>query len=113
MGLGDTVESILEATGIAQVVKAIAPDCGCEERKAALNRAVPYFSPFSAEQKQVWLDIIKPQWEAGNISVDAQKHITDMYQSVFRMRRKISRCSGCAKSMLVRLEQAYEASCEY
>ena len=39
LGLGDVVEKITEATGIKKVVKAIfGDDCGCEERKEALNK---------------------------------------------------------------------------
>ena len=42
-GLGDTIEQITEATGIKKVVKAIAgEDCGCDERRDALNKLFPY-----------------------------------------------------------------------
>ena len=37
-GLGDTVENILETTGIAKVAKFImGEDCGCDKRKEKLN----------------------------------------------------------------------------
>lgn len=46
MGLGDTVARITEATGIAQVARRITRatghDCGCQKRREALNRVVPY-----------------------------------------------------------------------
>ena len=42
-GLGDTVEKITEATGVKKVVKALfGEDCGCDERKAKLNKIVQY-----------------------------------------------------------------------
>ena len=42
-GLGDTIEQFTEATGIKKVVKAIAgEDCGCDERRDALNKLFPY-----------------------------------------------------------------------
>ena len=45
-GLGDTIEKITTATGIKKVVdtvaKATGKDCGCKERRDALNRAFPY-----------------------------------------------------------------------
>jgi hypothetical protein len=46
-GLGDTVDKITTATGIKSVVKAVTKavgkkDCGCDERKDALNRIFPY-----------------------------------------------------------------------
>jgi hypothetical protein len=42
-GLGDTIHAIASATGIANAVERIAGlDCGCAERRAALNAAVPF-----------------------------------------------------------------------
>ena len=42
-GLGDTIEKITEATGIKKMVKWLAgEDCGCEERKEALNKVWRY-----------------------------------------------------------------------
>ena len=45
-GLGDSIEKITKATGIKKVVdtvsKVIKKDCGCAERKDALNRFFPY-----------------------------------------------------------------------
>ena len=42
-GLGDTVEKITEATGIKKAVHSLfGDDCGCDERKAKLNKLLPY-----------------------------------------------------------------------
>lgn len=42
-GLGDIVHSITTATGIAPAVHAIlGSDCGCAERRAAMNAAMPF-----------------------------------------------------------------------
>ena len=41
-GFGDTVDKFTSATGIKGVIKAIAPNCGCEKRKEWLNKAIPY-----------------------------------------------------------------------
>ena len=42
-GLGDTVEKFTEATGIKKIVKAVAGEsCGCDERKATLNKLFSY-----------------------------------------------------------------------
>jgi len=42
-GLGDVVAKVAQATGVAAVVKAVAGEgCGCSQRRAALNRAVPF-----------------------------------------------------------------------
>ncbi len=45
-GLGDTVEKVLEVTGIAKVAKwLLGEDCGCDARKAKLNELFPYRQP--------------------------------------------------------------------
>ena len=45
-GLGDSVEKFTKATGIKsavnKVAKAIGKDCGCNERRDALNRVFPF-----------------------------------------------------------------------
>ena len=41
-GFGDTIDKFTTATGIKAIVKAVAPDCGCEERKEWLNEKFPY-----------------------------------------------------------------------
>jgi hypothetical protein len=40
-GLGDIVHTVAQVTGVAAVVKAVAPDCGCEQRRQALNQSFP------------------------------------------------------------------------
>ena len=42
-GLGDTIEKIIQATGLTVLTKAVGKkDCGCKKRKDALNKAFPY-----------------------------------------------------------------------
>lgn len=45
-GLGDSIEKFTKATGIKSVVnkvsKAVGKDCGCDNRRDALNRIAPY-----------------------------------------------------------------------
>ena len=45
-GLGDSIEKFTKATGIKKVVdtvaKATGKDCGCNKRKASLNKLFPY-----------------------------------------------------------------------
>lgn len=40
-GLGDIVATVTKATGIERVFHAVAPNCGCLKRRAALNAAFP------------------------------------------------------------------------
>ena len=44
-GLGDVVHSVARATGVAAVVHAVAPDCGCAERRKSLNERFPAQAP--------------------------------------------------------------------
>tara|TARA_R110001632_G_scaffold32749_2_gene84465 strand:+ start:295 stop:546 length:252 start_codon:yes stop_codon:yes gene_type:complete len=48
-GLGDAVEAVAKVTGIAAATKAVeavtGKPCGCQGRKAALNKAVPFTRP--------------------------------------------------------------------
>ncbi len=42
-GLGDVVAKVAQVTGVAAAVKAFAGEgCGCGQRRAALNRAMPF-----------------------------------------------------------------------
>ncbi|TXH59106.1 MAG: hypothetical protein E6Q97_00595 [Desulfurellales bacterium] len=42
-GLGDTIEAIAEATGVAAAVEAVVGECGgCQQRRDWLNRVFPY-----------------------------------------------------------------------
>ena len=56
-GVGDTLEKVFEATGVADVVKFIAgEDCGCDERKEKLNELFPYKNPECfTEEEYNWI----------------------------------------------------------
>lgn len=41
-GLGDVVATVARVTGVDAAVKAVAPDCGCAQRRAALNEKIPF-----------------------------------------------------------------------
>jgi len=41
-GMGDVFHVALSAVGIPAVVKAVAGDCNCAERRAAMNQALPF-----------------------------------------------------------------------
>tara|TARA_Y100000310_G_C20130627_1_gene555703 strand:- start:308 stop:475 length:168 start_codon:yes stop_codon:yes gene_type:complete len=46
-GLGDTIEKFTKATGIKSFTgflhsNGLIKDCGCNKRKEALNKAIPY-----------------------------------------------------------------------
>ena len=41
-GAGDVVTQVTRFTGIEKLVKTVVPDCGCPERAAELNEALPF-----------------------------------------------------------------------
>ena len=54
-GRGDTIEKFTKATGIKSVVDRVSQGlnipCGCEARREALNRMVPYNKSFKMKNK--------------------------------------------------------------
>lgn len=55
-GLGDAIEAATKATGIKSVVnkvsRATGVDCGCNKRKEALNKLVPFNQETGADELQ-------------------------------------------------------------
>ena len=41
-GLGDVVEYVATKTGLKRIVSSVVDDCGCQKRKEALNKAIPF-----------------------------------------------------------------------
>ena len=99
-GLGDKIESVLEATGIAKVAKAIlGDDCGCKERKRKFNEA----RVFVAKQQRCFTDEelvsygnfmetrANNKWSA--LEVD---YLFKMYAEVFGKTYNVKRmCGSC------------------
>ena len=111
-GLGDTVENLIPEP-VKKAVKAVAgDDCGCDKRKEWLNRKFPYFKTMDDKDKKVWETVLLPAKEKGHVQSDEQGVLIDLYQKVYGVRKKKSRCGSCVMERLEQLQQAYEASCE-
>ena len=111
-GLGDTVEKLTEASGIKKVVEAITDDCGCQARKEKWNKLFAYGKVMTKEQKVVWEEQVKQQWGKGVLNAEAQKAANNLYREIYRLKARFTRCGGCLKERLQKLEQAYDAACE-
>ncbi len=111
-GLGDTVEKLTEASGIKKVVEAVTDDCGCQARKEKWNKLFPYGKVMTKEQKVVWEEQVKQQWGKGVLNAEAQKAANNLYREIYRLKARFTRCGGCLKERLQKLEQAYDAACE-
>jgi hypothetical protein len=105
-GLGDTVENVLEATGIAAVVKFIAgDDCGCNERKEKLNQRFPYLNCLTEQEYNYLTELdINNKY---SLTPTEQKQILDIYQRVFNKRKSPTTCSSCWVQIMNDLKAVY------
>jgi hypothetical protein len=110
-GLGDSVEQVLEASGISKVAKFIlGEDCGCEERKAKLNRMFPYKKPNCLlEHEYEFLNSFYNRERQNTISVSQQKILSEIYQRVFNQRVQMSSsCGSCWRDTISKLKKVYD-----
>jgi hypothetical protein len=107
-GLGDTVEQVLEVTGIAKVAKwLLGEDCGCDERKEKLNELFPYRKPKCLEEEEYqflkeWFDkktnVVKPS---------EQKTMLNIHSRIFGVRNEPTSCAPCLMSRVKDLENVF------
>jgi NAD(P)H-nitrite reductase large subunit len=107
-GLGDTVEKVLEATGIAQAVKFIAgDDCGCDARKEKLNQWFPYRkAECLTEDEYNYLTEYFAQTR-NEINVSQQQMLLKIYNRIFNANKKPTSCSSCFRELHSDLAKVY------
>tara|TARA_R100001230_G_C5680453_1_gene187251 strand:- start:1501 stop:1854 length:354 start_codon:yes stop_codon:yes gene_type:complete len=113
-GLGDSIEKVFKKTGIDKVAKKVlGEDCGCEERKEALNKLFPYAKvrQFTEDELEIYKKLI-PSIKKGSLSILEQKSAVKLYNKVFNASKQLTRCSSCLKNTIKKLESVYENSCE-
>ena len=110
-GLGDTIEKITEATGIKSAVKMFADlsgiDCGCEERKEALNKLFPYKKVNCLNQKDY--EYLKEffAWTRNELSGKVQRELSAIYQNTFGISLESS-CASCWRDYIGQLRIVYD-----
>ena len=110
-GLGDSVEKVLKATGIDKVAKKIlGDDCGCEERKEALNKLYPYTRQFTQDEIKIYEEVMDRT--KGTITGADQGILLKIYNKVFNTNKKPSSCGSCVRGTLQKLEAVYNNSCK-
>ena len=107
-GLGDTVEKVLEATGIAKVAKwLLGEDCGCDERKAKLNELFPYKKMLCLEEPEfIYLD----EWFSKNTDIVRpieQIELFKIHSRVFQVRNELTSCPSCVAERIADLRKVY------
>ena len=107
-GLGDTVEKVLEATGIAKVAKwLLGEDCGCDERKAKLNELFPYRKALCLEENEFsYLN----EWFNKNtdrVTPIEQVELFRIHSRVFQVRNELTSCPSCVLERINDLRKVY------
>lgn len=111
-GLGDTIEQITTVTGIKGIVDTFSEitgiDCGCDERKAKLNKLFSYNSNINCLTEKNYNALTK-YLSASQTTLTAieQQEVSDIYFNVFNYRLQISSCASCWKGKLDELRKVY------
>jgi hypothetical protein len=100
-GLGDTVEKVLEKTGIAKVAKWIlGEDCGCQERKEKLNKLFPYKKPEClTEDEFKYLDKYFTESKS-TVHPKTQEKLLKIGNRIFHQKMSMTSCNSCFKKNL-------------
>tara|TARA_R100000995_G_scaffold1880_1_gene1284 strand:- start:9391 stop:9768 length:378 start_codon:yes stop_codon:yes gene_type:complete len=112
-GLGDSIEKVLKKTGIDKVAKKVfGDDCGCEERKQALNKMFPYAKvrQFTEDEMSIYESVL-PRIK-GTISGADQSTLVKLYNKVFNANKKPSSCGSCVQQTVAQLAKVYVNSCK-
>lgn len=110
-GLGDTVEKLLDATGVAKVAKfLLGEDCGCDERKAVLNKMFPYYKPLCLEEGEYAYLEEYFSVKRNMVKINQQRELLKIYNRVFRQKnpRATTDCASCVREMVGNLRRVYE-----
>ena len=112
-GLGDTVEQVLQATGIDKVAKfVLGEDCNCDERKKKLNAMFPYRNTNClTEEEYQWLNETQVL-KQNTFKPSEQTRIIQIYNRVFNLRQEPTSCASCFRDIVVKLSKVldeYEA----
>jgi hypothetical protein len=107
-GLGDTVETVLEVTGIAKVAKWIlGEDCGCEERKQKLNDIWRYNKPQClTEDEYSYLDSFFSE-NRNTLTPNQQRDLLKIYNRVFNQKMQPTSCGSCLREVVNKLNKLY------
>ena len=101
IGLGDTIEQVLEVTKIAKVAKWIlGEDCGCEERKEKLNKLFKYAKPKClTEDEHTYLTESKVL-DKNVLIPSEQRELLKIFNRVFSQQRQPTSCGSCLREVV-------------
>ena len=110
-GLGDSIEKFTKKTGIKKVVDKVSEvtgiDCGCDERKALLNKIFPYRSTKCLNDEEYnWLDVFYKS-RRPTVTYEEQTKMVAIHNRVLASRRQVSSCGSCVREMVNVMKQLY------
>jgi hypothetical protein len=109
-GIGDTVHSVLKATGIDKLAKfVLGEDCGCEERRQKWNEHWRYHTPQCLNEEQY--QYLKEFYDRNPTQVTSAelKSIYSIYNHVFHWKKKeLTSCVECIRETIAELYKIYE-----
>ncbi len=115
-GFGDTVEKVLENTGIKNIVEkftdATGIDCGCAARREWINGLFPNrkMNDLSREDYAYLTDVFT--LNLSTLTREQNAKITEIYNNVFNTKQKASGCTPCAKTRVRELKRVYDRASE-
>lgn len=115
-GFGDTVEKVLENTGIKNIVEkftdATGIDCGCAARKEWLNGLFPNrkMNDLSKEDYDYLSEVFS--LNLSTLTGKQNSRITEIYNRVFNAKQKATACPPCAKTRVRELKRVYDRATE-
>lgn len=110
-GLGDTVEKVLQATGVDKIVKFIAgEDCNCNERKEFLNNLVPYKKEVQCLNENEY-EILKDLFsnEKLELSPIEMQAVVKIYNRLFSNEMIANVSDSILRDIITNLKAVYEA----
>lgn len=109
-GLGDSIEKFTEATGIKKVVEFIAgEDCGCDDRKEALNKLFPYNKPncVTEEDYGILSELFLERKSTNKLSADDVKNVYRIHNYVFNKNSVPGSCPSCVRHRVSDLQKYF------
>lgn len=110
-GLGDSIESFTEATGIKKAVELFSEvtgiDCGCDERKEKLNKIFPYKKPNCLNEEDY--NYLKEFFSKNpsQITPVVQRELANIYFNIFNVNLEASSCASCWRDYIGQIRRIY------
>ena len=106
LGLGDTIQTITQATGIDKLVKFIAgEDCGCNERKEKLNKLFRYKQPLClTEQEYNYLNEFQ-KVKSTTLTKQEGDEVASIWNRVFQSKKFYRPCTCNPKAWQTMIDE--------